>query len=163
MNSNEKKRVEEEVVALLAEKEFTITCAESCTGGLVCASLVNVSGASTVLKSSLVTYAEEAKMKLLGVRETTLKNHGVVSEETAFEMAVGAAKFAKADVALSVTGIAGPGGGTKEKPVGMVCIGCYVKGKVEVRTHRFEGDRLQIREQSVREALVLAKECIGKY
>ncbi len=154
--------IEEEVVALLINKEFTITCAESCTGGLLCASLVNVSGASTVLKSSLVTYAEEAKTELLGVQESTLKNYGVVSEETAYEMAKGAAEFAKADVALSVTGIAGPGGGTPEKPVGMVCIGCYVKEKVAVRTYLFKGDRLQIREQSVQQALEMAKECILK-
>lgn len=162
MNYNEKKSVEEEVVALLTEKGFTITCAESCTGGLVCASLVNVSGASNVLKCSLVTYAEEAKIQLLGVREETLKNHGVVSEETAYEMAKGAARYAKADVALSVTGIAGPGGGTPEKPVGMVCIGCCVKDNVAVRTCFFEGDRLKIREQSVQMALEMAKDCILK-
>lgn len=155
--------IEEEVVALLMNREFTITCAESCTGGLLCASLVNVSGASTVLKSSLVTYAEEAKKELLGVRETTLENFGVVSEETALEMAKGAAGFAKADVALSVTGVAGPGGGTEEKPVGLVCIGCYVQGKTEVRTYVFRGDRLQVRKQSVQKALELAKECILKY
>ena len=154
--------IAEEVVALLKERGFTITCAESCTGGLVCAGLVNVAGASEVLKSSLVTYAEEAKKELLGVQESTLERFGVVSEETAYEMAKGAACFAKADVALSVTGIAGPGGGTSEKPVGLVCIGCYVKGGVEVKSYIFRGDRLQIREQSVQKALELAKKCILK-
>lgn len=154
--------IEEEVVALLKTKGFTITCAESCTGGLLCASLVNVSGASAVLKSSLVTYAEEAKRDLLGVKESTLVNFGVVSEETAYEMAGGAAKFANAEVALSVTGIAGPGGGTDEKPVGLVCIGCYVKGNVETEQYIFQGDRIQIREQSVKKALELAKKCLLK-
>ncbi len=163
MNHSDTSRIEEDVIALLNDRNYTITCAESCTGGLLCATLVNVSGASNVLKSSLVTYAEEAKKELLGVRETTLEQFGVVSEETASEMAKGAIRFAKADVSLSVTGVAGPGGGTKEKPVGLVCIGCCVKENTETRTYIFKGDRLQIREQSVLKALELAKECIEKY
>lgn len=160
---SDKKLIEEEVVKLLMEKGYTITCAESCTGGLLCASLVNVSGASEVLNRSVVTYANEAKMELLGVKEETLKEFGAVSEQTAYEMAVGAANFAKADVALSVTGIAGPGGGTPEKPVGLVYMGCFVNGKVTVRRHVFAGDRLQVRTSSVKNALELAKECILKY
>ena len=150
---SDKKLIEEEVVKLLMEKGYTITCAESCTGGLLCASLVNVSGASEVLNRSVVTYANEAKMELLGVKEETLKEFGAVSEQTAYEMAVGAANFAKADVALSVTGIAGPGGGTPEKPVGLVYMGCFVNGKVTVRRHVFAGDRLQVRTSSVKNAL----------
>ena len=160
---SDKKLIEEEVVKLLMEKGYTITCAESCTGGLLCASLVNVSGASEVLNRSVVTYANEAKMELLGVKEETLKEFGAVSEQTAYEMAVGAADFAKADVALSVTGIAGPGGGTPEKPVGLVYMGCFVKGKVTVKRCVFSGDRLQVRTSSVKNALELAKECILKY
>jgi len=160
---SDKKLIEEEVVKLLMEKGYTITCAESCTGGLLCASLVNVSGASEVLNRSVVTYANEAKMELLGVKEETLKEFGAVSEQTAYEMAVGAADYAKADVALSVTGIAGPGGGTPEKPVGLVYMGCFVNGKVTVRRHVFAGDRLQVRTSSVKNALELAKECILKY
>ena len=159
---SDKKLIEEEVVKLLMEKGYTITCAESCTGGLLCASLVNVSGASEVLNRSVVTYANEAKMELLGVKEETLKEFGAVSEQTAYEMAVGAADFAKADVALSVTGIAGPGGGTPEKPVGLVYMGCFVKGKVTVKRCVFSGDRLQVRTSSVKNALELAKECILK-
>jgi len=160
---SDKKLIEEEVVKLLMEKGYTITCAESCTGGMLCASLVNVSGASEVLNRSVVTYANEAKMELLGVKEETLKEFGAVSEQTAYEMAVGAADYAKADVALSVTGIAGPGGGTPEKPVGLVYMGCFVNGKVTVRRHVFAGDRLQVRTSSVKNALELAKECILKY
>ncbi len=160
---NCRKTIEEEVVKLLLEKGYTITCAESCTGGLLCASLVNVSGASEVLNRSVITYANEAKMELLGVKEETLREFGAVSEQTAYEMAMGAATFAKAEVALSVTGIAGPGGGTPEKPVGLVYMGCFVKGKVTVRRCVFSGDRLQVRTSSVKTALELAKECILKY
>lgn len=158
-----KKAIEEEVVELLLEKGYSITCAESCTGGLLCAALVNVSGASEVLNRSLITYSNEAKMELLGVKEETLREFGAVSEQTAYEMAVGAADFAKAEVALSVTGIAGPGGGTPEKPVGLVYMGCSVNGKVTVRRFVFSGDRLQVRTSSVKNALELAKECILKY
>lgn len=154
------KLIEEQVVELLLQRGYTITCAESCTGGLLCSRLVNVSGASDVLKCSVVTYAEEAKIRFLGVKEETLAKFGVVSEETAWEMAQGALRLAKSDVALSVTGIAGPGGGSAEKPVGLVYIGCNVRGCITVKRFVFQGDRLQVRESSVMAALALAKECI---
>ena len=157
------KLIEEEVVELLLKKGYTITCAESCTGGLLCAALVNVSGASEVLNRSVVTYANEAKAELLGVKEETLKEYGAVSEQTAYEMAVGAANLAKADVALSVTGIAGPGGGTPEKPVGLVYIACNVKGKTTVEEYRFTGNRSKVRESSVSAALCLMRKCILEY
>lgn len=156
------KAIEEQVVELLLQKGYTITCAESCTGGLLCGRLVNVSGASEVLKSSIVTYAEQAKVRFLGVKEDTLEHFGVVSEQVAEEMAQGALRLAEADVALSVTGIAGPGGGTDEKPVGLVYIACNVRGSIAVKKHVFSGDRLQVRECSVSAALELAKECILK-
>ena len=155
---NVKETLEEEVVKLLLERGWSITTAESCTGGLISAKLVNVSGASGVLNMSVVTYSEEAKQRLLGVKAETLE-----SAETAYEMAEGALKYASADVALSVTGIAGPGGGTREKPVGLVYIGCNVKGTIRVEKHIFSGDRLAVRESSVRKALELAKECILEY
>ncbi len=158
----EKKPIEQQVVELLLQKKYTITCAESCTGGLLCGKLVNVSGASDVLKSSMVTYAEEAKVRFLGVKKETLAEFGVVSEQTAREMAEGVLRLAEADVALSVTGIAGPGGGSEEKPVGLVYIGCNVRDSVTVKRYIFDGDRLQVREQSVIAALELAKECILK-
>ena len=151
---------EEEIVQLLQRNRMTITTAESCTGGLISATLVNVSGASDVLKLCVVTYAEEAKQQILGVKAETLEKYGVVSEETAYEMAQGALAYASADVALSVTGIAGPGGGTKEKPVGLVYIGCNVRGCIRIEKHLFQGDRLTVRESSVNAALRLAKECI---
>ncbi len=158
----ENKPIEQQVVELLLQKNYIITCAESCTGGLLCGKLVNVSGASDVLKSSVITYAEEAKVRFLEVKKETLAEFGVVSEETAREMAEGALRLAEADVALSVTGIAGPGGGSKEKPVGLVYIGCNVKNCITVNKYVFSGDRLQVREQSVNAALELAKECLLK-
>lgn len=154
--------LEEQVVELLLQKGYTITFAESCTGGLLSGRLVNVSGASEVLNCSLVTYANEAKRDLLGVREETLETYGAVSRQTAYEMALGAAAFAKADVAVSVTGIAGPGGGSAEKPVGLVYMACNVKGNITVQRHIFKGNRLQVRENSVNQALKLAKDCILK-
>ena len=112
--------LEETVVELLKERQLTLTMAESCTGGLVASRIVNVPGASAVFKGGFVTYTEEAKMKCLGVSAETLKTDGVVSGQCAKEMAEGAAKALEADVSVSVTGLAGPDGGTEETPVGTV-------------------------------------------
>ncbi len=152
--------LEAQVVRLLAQHRFTVTTAESCTGGLIAGTLINVAGASDVLNEGYVTYSNEAKQRLLGVREDTLRQFGAVSEETAREMAVGAALAAKADVALSSTGIAGPGGGTPQKPVGLVFVGCYVQGKVRIRECRFQGNREENRRQSVEAVLRLAAELL---
>ena len=155
-----KQNIEMQLVALLQKQGLTITTAESCTGGLISARLVNVSGASEVLKMCVVTYSEEAKQKILGVKEETLKKYGVVSKEVAYEMADGALRYAHADVALSVTGVAGPAGGTPQTPVGTVFIGCNVKGTIVVEKHLFSGDRLLVRENSVDAALRLAKRLV---
>jgi PncC family amidohydrolase len=152
--------VAEAVVNKLKDAGMTVTTVESCTGGLLSATLVDVSGASDVFYQGVVTYANEAKVRLVGVKEATLQAHGAVSEETAREMAEGGAKAANADAALSVTGIAGPGGGTKEKPVGLVYIGCYVNGKTIVKKNIFKGNRREVREQSVETALELLLECL---
>lgn len=149
------KSLEEKVVCSLAEKKMTVTTAESCTGGLIAGTLVNVAGASDVLNEGYVTYSNEAKERLVGVRHETLERYGAVSEQTAREMAEGAAKAANADAALSATGIAGPGGGTKEKPVGLVFIGCCVKGETTVKECRFNGSRQENRLHTVEEALKL--------
>ena len=139
-----------------------LTTAESCTGGLLAGTFLNVPGASSVYDEGYVTYANRAKTKILGVKKKTLKEHGAVSKQIAKQMAKGAAKAAGADVAISVTGIAGPDGGTEEKPVGLVYIGCYVNGKTKVRKCLFKGDRSQVREQSVQAAMQFAIECIQK-
>ena len=139
------KTLEETVVELLAEKGFHITTAESCTGGMIAGTLVNVAGASEVLNEGYVTYSNEAKERLVRVSHQTLEQFGAVSEQTAREMAEGAARAAKAEAALSATGIAGPGGGTAEKPVGLVYIGCYLNGKTVTERHMFSGSRILIR------------------
>ena len=146
--------LEEQVVRLLKKQDLTITAAESCTGGMIAGTLVNVAGASDVFGESYVTYSNEAKHRLVGVNEETLKQFGAVSEETAYEMAAGA------DVGLSSTGIAGPGGGTPEKPVGLVYIGCFVCGKVQVRRLNLHGSREQIRRNTVEAVLKLAAEML---
>lgn len=152
--------LEKTLLDLLRENEMTITCAESCTGGMLSARLINVAGASDVYRVGLVTYANEAKSRFLGVRETTLRTYGAVSTQTAEEMALGAAAAAEADVSVAVTGIAGPDGGTKEKPVGLVYIACYVRGKTTVRQYHFAGNRTKVREAAVAAALSLARSCI---
>ncbi|MCL2865499.1 MAG: CinA family protein [Lachnospiraceae bacterium] len=147
--------LEVKIIDLLKRKNWYITTAESCTGGLIGATLVNVPGASKVFQEGYITYSNEAKMKLLGVRSETLERWGAVSEETALEMAKGAALAAGCQVGISATGIAGPDGGTPEKPVGLVYIGCYIDGHQSVLECRFCGSRLQNRESTVTNALEL--------
>jgi len=147
----------EEVVQLLKNAGMTVTTVESCTGGLLSGTLVDVAGVSEVFNQAYVTYANEAKQSLVGVKSETLKVYGAVSEQTAREMAEGGAKAAKADAALAVTGIAGPDGGTTEKPVGLVYIGCHVNGKTVIERNIFTGSRREVREQSVEAALKLLK------
>lgn len=148
------------VVDLLAANKKNITFAESCTGGLLSGRLVDVPGASEVYKAGIVTYSNKAKHKLLGVKKRTLRTFGAVSEQTAREMAKGVAELTEADVAVAVTGIAGPDGGTEEKPVGLVYIACKIGDHVEVSEYHFSGNRRKVRESTVAAALVLARRCI---
>lgn len=141
----------EDVVRLLIAKKMTISAAESCTGGLFAALITDVPGASDVLNESFVTYANSAKMKYLDVKADTLKEHGAVSRETAYEMALGLQKRTGADVTVGITCIAGPGGGTAEKPVGLVYAGIYIGGEVEVLEMRHDGTRERVREKTCRE------------
>ena len=154
------KTLEETVVELLSEKQLHVTTAESCTGGLIAGTLVNAAGASAVLNEGYVTYSNEVKERLLGVSHKTLETYGAVSEQTAKEMAQGAAKAANAEAALSATGIAGPGGGTEDKPVGLVYIGCYLNGKITVKECRFHGNRMENRVHTVETALEMLKEAL---
>lgn len=151
----------ETVVKKLKDAGMTITTVESCTGGLISSTLVDVGGVSEVFKQAYVTYCDEAKHELVGVKRETLEKYTAVSEETAKEMAEGGAKAAGADACLSVTGIAGPDGGSEEKPVGLVYIGCCVKGNTVVRKYLFSGERRQVREQAVVSALKLLEEQLG--
>lgn len=152
-----KETLEESIVRLLRESKRTVTFVESCTGGLLSATLLDAPGASEVFRQGYITYCDEAKHSMVGVREATLEKYTAVSAETAKEMALGGAKAANAEACVSVTGLAGPGGGTPEKPVGLVYIGCCVDGKVGVYEYRFLGNRREIREQAVTAALNILK------
>lgn len=158
--TKEEVTLEEKVVKMLKKQDLTMVTAESCTGGMLASKLINVSGVSDIFKAGLVTYANEAKRELLGVRKKTLKRYGAVSKETAEEMVLGAVERYDADVAVSVTGIAGPDGGTEEKPVGLVYIGCYVCGELAVHECHFTGTREKIRETTVITALNLVRKML---
>ncbi len=157
---DEHKSLEEVIVHFLKERSLTLTTAESCTGGMIAARITDVPGASEVFKQGLVTYSNRAKRKLLDVKKTTLKEYGAVSEKTAKEMAKNGAFITGSDVCVSVTGTAGPTGGTEEKPVGLVYIGCCYNNKTVVKEFHFKGERQKIREQATANALILLRECI---
>jgi nicotinamide-nucleotide amidase len=161
--TKEEVTLEEKVVKMVKKLGLTMVTAESCTGGMLASKLINVSGVSEIFKAGLVTYANEAKRELLGVQKKTLKKYGAVSRETAEEMVLGAAERYDADVAVSITGIAGPEGGTEEKPVGLVYIGCYVCGELEIYECHFTGTREKIRETTVITALNLIRKMLLAY
>jgi len=137
----------------LADKSLMLATAESCTGGLVAAAITDVSGSSGWFERGFVTYSNEAKSTMLGVPAKLIRDHGAVSEEVARSMAEGALLNSRAQVALSVTGVAGPNGGTPEKPVGMVCFGWSNRITTHTETQRFRGDRGQIRRQAAEHAM----------
>jgi PncC family amidohydrolase len=134
---------------LLRSKKLKLTTAESCTGGLISAAITEVAGSSDIFDRGFVTYSNEAKIAMLGVSLITLETYGAVSEQTAGEMVKGALKNSLSDVAVSVTGIAGPSGGTPEKPVGLVYIGIANKQETKVFKHIFKGNRSEVRQQTV--------------
>jgi nicotinamide-nucleotide amidase len=137
---------------LKAGKQLLVT-AESCTGGWVAQAVTSIAGSSAWFERGFVTYSNAAKQELLGVKAATLRKHGAVSEETAREMARGALARSKGTLALAVTGIAGPGGGTREKPVGMVCFAWMHRKKLRSETRHFSGNRDGVRRKSVVHAL----------
>lgn len=144
-------KLEQKVHRLLKEKAYKVATAESCTGGLLAGTLINVAGASDIIDMSFVTYSNEAKNQLVYVAFDTIDKYGVVSEQVAKEMALGAAKHAQAQVGLSTTGFAGPGGGGENKPVGTVCFGISINEKVYTYTHIFKNiSRQYIRKASVK-------------
>ncbi len=155
--------LEKSVVDLLIANDLTVGTVESCTGGMVASKLINVPGVSDAFKSGIVTYSNKAKRKFVGVKKSTLEKYGAVSSQTATEMAKGLSAVNKADVVIATTGIAGPDGGTEDKPVGLVYIACQVCGKVTVKECHFNGNRQKIRENTVVAALNLTRECILEY
>ena len=141
------------VIEIFREKGLSLALAESCTGGMIAETITNVAGASDIFYGSAVTYVNSAKEHILGVARETLEKHGAVSSECAEEMACGARRVYGADVAMSVTGIAGPGGGSAAKPVGTVWFGLAAKDDAETFRRRFDGDRAAVRRQTVEEVL----------
>ncbi len=151
-----------EVITIARQKDITIGCAESCTGGLLAGAITDVSGSSLVFNGGIVSYSNSVKQHILGVTSETLVDKGAVSESCAFEMAQGASCALGVDVAVSTTGIAGPTGGSDEKPVGTVCFGIYANNNASVWsktfTEHFDGDRDAVRLQAVKFALNLYRE-----
>lgn len=133
-------------VSLLKEKNLKISAAESCTGGMFTKMITDLAGSSAVLDASVVTYANDAKIKFLGVSEENISRYGVVSEAVASEMAVGATRLMDADIGVGITGIAGPGGGSIEKPVGLVWTAVCYKGKVYPAKLQLSGSRDDVRK-----------------
>ena len=142
---------------MLIDKKLTIATAESCTGGMVAAKLINYPGISSVFREGAITYSNEAKISRLGVARETLDKYGAVSSEVAAEMAQGIAKTAGTSIGLSTTGIAGPDGGSAEKPVGLVYVGLYINGEVKTKMLKLSGNRQKIRERATMELLDLVR------
>ncbi|MCT4606785.1 MAG: competence/damage-inducible protein A [Marinisporobacter sp.] len=157
---------DEELVQVVAkkllEKKISVSFAESCTGGLIAAKLTDISGISESLDRSIVTYSNQAKIEELGVNPETLKKYGAVSEETAREMALGLKRVTGSEVCLSVTGIAGPGGGTEEKPVGLVYIGLAYGENIVCNKYNIFGDRNRIRNYTSMLALNMIRKVLEK-
>jgi nicotinamide-nucleotide amidase len=147
--------LETDVLVKLSKAGLTLAVAESCTGGRICDRITDVPGASENLRGGIVAYSNDSKVKFLGVSHDTLKAHGAVSEECAKEMAAGVARAFNADVGISVTGIAGPGGATPQKPVGLVFIGIAWKKEQAAFRYLLDGDRKSIKAQATEQALQL--------
>ena len=142
-----------EVGLLLSSNNLTCAVAESCTGGMIGAAITSIAGSSTWFRGGVIVYTNELKQQFLGVPEETLSSHGAVSSETVTAMVSGAVDICNADCAVAVSGIAGPGGGTPEKPVGLVFIGCSFNGTISVFKHHFKGNRNIVRHSAAAAAL----------
>ena len=142
------------LVKLLTKKKLTVSFAESCTGGLLASSITSISGSSKVFNMGLVTYSDNAKVKLLKVPKKTITKHGAVSYETCLSMVKNLSKISKVNISISITGIAGPNGGTKEKPVGLVYIGLKKGSKIIIKKNLFKSKkRISIQKATVKQAL----------
>ncbi|WP_194437584.1 nicotinamide-nucleotide amidase [Vibrio fluminensis] len=152
-----------ELGKLLQQRHQTLATAESCTGGGISAAVTDIAGSSAWFDRTFVTYSNEAKMEMLGVQAKTLETHGAVSEPVVIEMVQGTLTNSNATIAVSVSGIAGPGGGTPDKPVGTVCF-CFTDntGWLKVTTEHFSGDRAGVREQAVEFALKTLCDYLGE-
>ena len=142
------------------KKRLTITTAESCTGGMISSAIVHINGSSKIFKSSVIVYSNDMKNKLLKIPNDLITKNGAVSEIIAFKMAKNSLKRLNADLSIAVTGIAGPTGGSIDKPVGLVWIGIGTKEKIITSKYQFNGDRLEIRQKTTHESLKLANDVI---
>ena len=150
------------IVKLLTKKKLTVSFAESCTGGLLASSITSISGSSKVFNMGLVTYSDNAKVKLLKVPKKTISKFGAVSYETCISMVKSLSKISKSNISISITGIAGPNGGTKEKPVGLVYIGLKKGSKIIIRKNLFKNKkRISIQKKTVNETLKIIKTMIN--
>ena len=154
------KRAEMEIARKLMKKRLTLAVAESCTGGLLSSTLTDVPGSSKWFKGGVVAYTNEVKISILGVKTATLKKYGAVSEETAFELAKGVRKKLKTNIGVSVTGLAGPSGGTKETPVGTVFIGIDDGKETLVKKLKLAGSRIKIKKDAVGLAIKMLQKFI---
>ena len=145
------------------EKKLTVTTAESCTGGMIASSIVSVSGSSAIFKSSVVTYSNEMKSKILNIPLTLINENGAVSKVIAYTMAYNVLDLMNSDISIAVTGIAGPGGGSKNKPVGLVHIGIGTKQNIVTKRYLFKGNRLKVRQETTLEALKLSNKIIETF
>ncbi len=150
-------KIEEVLGKMLIDRGLTLSSAESCTGGLISSTLISYPGISEVFTEGAVTYSNEAKIRRLNVKKETLDKYGAVSEQVAIEMAEGIAKTSRTNIGIATTGIAGPGGGTAEKPVGLVYIGICIKGKAYARRYIFNGNREDVRNLATMSALDMVK------
>ena len=162
MQYNERMKTEKTVGKILRANGMRLAVAESCTGGLIGHMLTNIPGSSTYYMGSITAYSYEAKVRLLGVNWATLEEFGAVSPETVGEMALGVRRTMAADVGLSVSGIAGPGGGTEDKPVGTVVFGLSMPKGTLTTTKVFSGDRLAVKEKTAEYALNYLIDNLGK-
>ena len=145
------------------EKKLTVTTAESCTGGMIASSIISVSGSSAIFKSSVVTYSNEMKSKILNIPLKSINENGAVSKVIAYTMAYNVLDLMNSDISIAVTGIAGPGGGSKNKPVGLVHIGIGTKQNIVTKRYLFKGNRLKIRQETTLEALKLSNKIIENF
>ena len=145
------------------EKKLTVTTAESCTGGMIASSIVSVSGSSAIFKSSVVTYSNEMKSKILNIPLKSINENGAVSKVIAYTMAYNVLDLMNSDISIAVTGIAGPGGGSKNKPVGLVYIGIGTKQNIVTKRYLFKGNRLKVRQETTLESLKLSNKIIENF
>lgn len=154
--------IEQEIGKIFLENNLTISTAESCTGGLLSSMLTDVAGSSAFISLNVITYANEIKHKILGVSQETLTGCGAVSEECAKEMVIGLKKLTDSDICVATTGIAGPGGGTNEKPVGLCYVGVFLNGEVRIKKLLFDSkiSRKELKQKFATAALEFVKDCL---